>query len=97
MLVRNDPAARDLLASSGMPLTIIVQPLALPHPEEEPIQVVDNGDVGPIRCSRCKAYMNPFMRFLDHTRFQAGAYTRPLLGSTEVTLCEVCWVASVCQ
>ena len=69
------PNSGDLLSSSGMPLTIIVQPLAMPHPEEEPIQVVDNGDVGPVRCGRCKAYMNPFMRFLDHTRFQCNFCT----------------------
>ena len=69
------PNTGDLLNSSGMPLTIIVQPLALPHPEEEPIQVVDNGDVGPIRCGRCKAYMNPFVRFLDHTRVQCNFCT----------------------
>ena len=69
------PNTGDLLSSSGMPLTIVVQPLALPHPEEEPIQVVDNGDVGPVRCGRCKAYMNPYMRFLDHTRFQCNFCT----------------------
>ena len=63
------PNTSELLASSGMPLTIVVQPLALPHAEEAPIQVVDNGECGPVRCGRCKAYMNPFMRWLDHSRF----------------------------
>jgi len=64
------PHSGDLLSQSGMPLTLLVQPLALPHPEEEPIQVVENADgVGPVRCGRCKAYMNPYNRWLDHGRF----------------------------
>ena len=66
------PHTGELLASSGMPLSIMVQPLAIPSPEEDPIQVVDNGDQGPLRCSRCKAYMNPFARWLDHSRFQCN-------------------------
>ncbi|XP_062203524.1 protein transport protein SEC24 B-like [Phragmites australis] len=59
------PCTGDLLTTSGMPLALLVQPFALPHPSEEPIQLVDFGDMGPIRCSRCKAYINPFMRFID--------------------------------
>lgn len=30
-----------------------------------PWQVVDLGELGPVRCGRCKAYMNPFMRWTD--------------------------------
>jgi protein transport protein SEC24 len=26
---------------------------------------VDYGEEGPFRCHRCKAYVNPFMKFLD--------------------------------
>uniref|UniRef100_A0A453K584 Zinc finger Sec23/Sec24-type domain-containing protein n=1 Tax=Aegilops tauschii subsp. strangulata TaxID=200361 RepID=A0A453K584_AEGTS len=59
------PCTGDLLTTSGMPLAIMVQPFALPHPSEEAIQLVDFGEMGPIRCSRCKAYINPFMRFVD--------------------------------
>lgn len=62
------PFTADLLATSGMQLAMIVQPLALPHPSEEPIQVVDFGEGGPVRCSRCKAYINPFMKFIDQGR-----------------------------
>ncbi|XP_042386495.1 protein transport protein Sec24-like At4g32640 [Zingiber officinale] len=60
------PCTGDLLSTSGMPLTLMVQPLSLPHQSEEPIQVVDFGESGPIRCSRCKSYINAFMRFTDH-------------------------------
>ncbi|XP_027367987.1 protein transport protein Sec24-like At4g32640 isoform X2 [Abrus precatorius] len=62
------PVTADLLATSGMQLAMLVQPLALPHPSEEPIQVVDFGEGGPVRCSRCKAYINPFMKFIDQGR-----------------------------
>ncbi|KAJ0013418.1 hypothetical protein Pint_20562 [Pistacia integerrima] len=62
------PCTNDLLATSGMQLALLVQPLALPHPSEEAIQVVDFGESGPVRCSRCKAYINPFMRFIDQGR-----------------------------
>ncbi|OIW06786.1 hypothetical protein TanjilG_11511 [Lupinus angustifolius] len=30
--------------------------------------VVDFGESGPVRCSRCKAYINPFMKFVDQGR-----------------------------
>ncbi|KAL6576225.1 Protein transport protein Sec24C [Orobanche hederae] len=57
-----------LLSTSAMQLALLVQPLALPHTSEEPIQVVDFGENGPVRCSRCKGYINPFMRFIDQGR-----------------------------
>ncbi|KAK6233036.1 hypothetical protein SCA6_003109 [Theobroma cacao] len=62
------PCTADLLTNCGMQLALLVQPLALPHPSEEPIPVVDFGENGPIRCSRCKGYINPFMKFIDHGR-----------------------------
>ncbi|KAG9454824.1 hypothetical protein H6P81_007728 [Aristolochia fimbriata] len=62
------PCSGDLLTTSSMPLALMVQPLALPHPSEEPIQVVDFGEGGPVRCSRCKGYINPFMKFIDQGR-----------------------------
>ncbi|MFQ6642359.1 hypothetical protein Gotur_018337, partial [Gossypium turneri] len=49
-------------------LALLVQPMALPHPSEDPIQVVDFGESGPVRCSRCKGYINPFMKFIDQGR-----------------------------
>ncbi|XP_021741740.1 protein transport protein Sec24-like At4g32640 [Chenopodium quinoa] len=62
------PCTADLLGTSGMQLALLVQPFALPHPSEEPIQVVDFGEGGPVRCSRCKAYINPFVKFIDQGR-----------------------------
>ncbi|KAL9359167.1 hypothetical protein Peur_047290 [Populus x canadensis] len=34
----------------------------------QPQQVVDFGESGPVRCSRCKGYTNPFMKLIDHGR-----------------------------
>ena len=30
--------------------------------------VIDLGEIGPVRCNRCKAYMNPYMLFIDGGR-----------------------------
>lgn len=62
------PFSADLLNNVSMPLALMVSPLALPEPEDDQIQVVDLGEQGPIRCGRCKAYMNPFMRFMSSGR-----------------------------
>ncbi|XP_024531752.1 protein transport protein Sec24-like At4g32640 [Selaginella moellendorffii] len=62
------PCTADLLNTSKMPLALIIQPLALPHVNEEPIKVVDFGESGPVRCNRCKAYINSFMKFIDQGR-----------------------------
>lgn len=35
--------------------------------EYEP-PIVDMGEIGPVRCIRCKAYMSPFMQFIDAGR-----------------------------
>ena len=40
MLLQQIPCTVDLLTTSGMQLALLVQPLALPHPSEEPIQVM---------------------------------------------------------
>ncbi|KAG7251933.1 hypothetical protein CRUP_028989, partial [Coryphaenoides rupestris] len=38
-----------------------------------PLYVVNHGETGPIRCNRCKAYMCPYMLFIDGgRRFQCG-------------------------
>ncbi|CAI9115465.1 OLC1v1016370C3 [Oldenlandia corymbosa var. corymbosa] len=62
------PCTVDLLNTSAMQMALLVQPLALPHPSEEPIHIVDFGESGPVRCFQCKAYINPFMKFIDQGR-----------------------------
>jgi protein transport protein SEC24 len=37
-----------------------------PPLSQEQIPVVDYGEMGPVRCSRCKAYINVFVTFSDN-------------------------------
>ena len=48
------PTNKDLLDAMGIPLTLVIQPLADPG-TGQPVPRVDHGPDGPIRCSRCKA------------------------------------------
>ncbi|KAI1505130.1 hypothetical protein F5X99DRAFT_369647 [Biscogniauxia marginata] len=57
------PSTSDGLASTGLPLGLILQPLARLQPGEAEVPVLDFGDLGPPRCRRCRAYINPFMMF----------------------------------
>jgi len=67
------PCTAEVLSISCMPFALVVQPLALPRPDEEPLRVVDFGQDGPVRCSHCKAYMNPHMRWVEGgRRFQCN-------------------------
>lgn len=54
-----------MVKQAALPLAVVVQPLAVPEPGEEPIQVLDFGEMGPVRCSGCKAYMNPHMKWVE--------------------------------
>jgi protein transport protein SEC24 len=62
------PLSDDLMKSAGFPLGLVLQPLAELDPRETPIQLVDFGENGPIRCDRCKAYINPYFLFTDGGR-----------------------------
>merc|ERR1719414_622235 len=65
------PDTPDMKKQTGVPLGLVMSPLATPLPGEYPIPVVDLGVLGPVRCLRCKAYMSPFMTFTDGgNRFQ---------------------------
>ncbi|CZT13326.1 related to COPII coated vesicle component SEC24 [Rhynchosporium agropyri] len=59
------PSAADALQSTGLPLGLLLQPLAPLQPGELEIPVLDFGNIGPPRCHRCRAYINPFMVFRD--------------------------------
>jgi len=63
MTLNQYPASPSLLKTSEIPLACIVHPFArLQEGEEEP-PVVDLGDNGPTRCSRCRGYINLFCVF----------------------------------
>ncbi|KAF2664471.1 Sec23/Sec24 family protein [Microthyrium microscopicum] len=57
------PASQEVLTSTGLPLGLVIQPLAPLQEGEKEIPVLDFGDTGPPRCRRCRAYINPFMTF----------------------------------
>ncbi|EFO19073.1 Sec23/Sec24 trunk domain-containing protein [Loa loa] len=62
------PASSDMLKNSQMPFAVAVTPFARLHPDEMQLPIVDLGELGPVRCHRCKAYMCPFMEFQDGGR-----------------------------
>lgn len=57
------PSSSESLSSTGLPLGLILQPLAPLQEGEQPIPVLDFGEMGPPRCRRCRTYINPFMTF----------------------------------
>ncbi|KAG9304124.1 hypothetical protein G9A89_019686 [Geosiphon pyriformis] len=59
------PNTEDLLQTSHLPLGVVLQPLAKLRYDEAPLKTVDFGENGPVRCRRCKSYINPFVIFLD--------------------------------
>ncbi|KAL9099799.1 MAG: hypothetical protein Q9163_004749 [Psora crenata] len=63
LTLNNIPSSSDALASTGLPLGLVLQPLAPLQAGEQAIPVLDFGDLGPPRCRRCRAYINPFMVF----------------------------------
>uniref|UniRef100_A0A8C7J2T2 Protein transport protein Sec24C-like n=1 Tax=Oncorhynchus kisutch TaxID=8019 RepID=A0A8C7J2T2_ONCKI len=76
----NMPCTADMAKQSQVPLAAVIKPLAMlplpfldPPPPQTPPYIVDHGDGGPIRCNRCKAYMCPYMQFIEGgRRFQCG-------------------------
>ncbi|KAJ8250554.1 hypothetical protein COCON_G00224760 [Conger conger] len=69
----NMPCTSDMAKQSQVPLAAVIKPLASLPPDETPPYLVDHGETGPIRCNRCKAYMCPYMQFIEGgRRFQCG-------------------------
>ncbi|KAI0401447.1 hypothetical protein F4802DRAFT_609393 [Xylaria palmicola] len=63
LTMNNIPASAESLNGTGLPLGLVLQPLAPLQAGELEIPVLDFGDQGPPRCRRCRAYINPFMMF----------------------------------
>ncbi|XP_028916148.1 protein transport protein Sec24C isoform X2 [Ornithorhynchus anatinus] len=64
----NIPCTSDMAKQSQVPLAAVIKPLATLPAEEAPPYLVDHGESGPVRCNRCKAYMCPFMQFIEGGR-----------------------------
>lgn len=62
------PANKDLYKQCGLPLAAVICPLADLQEDELPIPLVDFGPSGPLRCTRCAAYVNSFTKFIQGGR-----------------------------
>lgn len=62
------PATADMMKQTAVPFSLIISPLAQTVEGEISPPIVDFGEIGPIRCIRCKAYMSPNMQFIDGGR-----------------------------
>lgn len=72
------PPTAEMLASTSLPLGMVLQPLAPVADQEQQIPVLDFGDTGPPRCRRCRAYINPFMQFASGgNKFICNMCTHP--------------------
>ncbi|NXI37095.1 SC24D protein, partial [Galbula dea] len=67
------PSSSEMAKQARIPLAAVIQPFAIVPPNETPLYTVNHGETGPIRCNRCKAYMCPFMQFIEGgRRYQCG-------------------------
>lgn len=62
------PANDTLVEQSHLPMALVVQPLAKLRHDEDPIPVIEMQKEGPVRCRRCKGYLNPWCVFTDGGR-----------------------------
>jgi protein transport protein SEC24 len=84
LTMNNIPSTAEALASTSLPLGLLLQPLAPLQEGELPIPVLDFGEAGPPRCRRCRAYVNPFVTFKEGgNRFVCNMCNFPNEVSTE--------------
>ena len=62
------PASSSLASKLSIPMAIIATPFARPENGEEPVPLAtigDNGLMNPVRCSKCKGYVNPYVKWIS--------------------------------
>jgi protein transport protein SEC24 len=62
------PINKEISKQCGLPFAAVICPLAELKADELPIPLVDFGPQGPLRCTRCRAYVNPFTKFIQGGR-----------------------------
>lgn len=76
----NVPESENLRRATKLPVAVTVRPFAPLLASEDPVPVVDmttlgaygatdESDVGPPRCNRCRAFINPCMKFTNTSCF----------------------------
>ncbi|XP_013388768.1 protein transport protein Sec24C isoform X1 [Lingula anatina] len=64
----NIPCTNDMIKQCHIPIALTISPFARLQPGELPPPLVDLGEMGPVRCKRCKAYMCPYMQYIEGGR-----------------------------
>ncbi|XP_038219066.1 protein transport protein Sec24C [Zerene cesonia] len=83
------PVTADLLKQTAMPFCLVISPMAdtLGSEPEPPLidfaALTGSPSMGPVRCSRCKAYICPNMKFIDAGRHFKCAFCK---ATTEVPM-----------
>lgn len=62
------PNSPELAKQSCLPIGLILQPLADPQQGESAVPIIDFGPSGPLRCGRCRAYINSLNTFTQGGR-----------------------------
>ncbi|XP_022248910.1 protein transport protein Sec24C-like [Limulus polyphemus] len=75
------PTTFEMLKQTAVPFAITISPFAKLKEGEQYPPVSNLGEMGPVRCIRCKAYMCSFMKFIDGGRRFHCAFCK---GITEV-------------
>lgn len=64
----NVPISQDIMKQTAVPFSLVISPMARLAKDEYSPPIVNFGELGPVRCIRCKAYMCPYMQFIDSGR-----------------------------
>lgn len=75
------PTTSEMLKQAAVPFAITISAFAKLKDGEQSPPVSNPGETGPVRCIRCKAYMCPFMQFIDGGRRFQCIFCK---GTTEV-------------
>jgi len=63
--VNQVPAYPSTANTAHIPVAVICQPFAELTKYEDPVSLIDFGESGPLRCPRCKAYVNPHFTWVN--------------------------------
>lgn len=78
--IYNVPTTAEMLKQTSVPFAVTISPFARLHKDETP-PPINASETGPVRCNRCKAYMCPYMQFIDGGRRFQCVFCK---GTTEV-------------